>query len=90
MTPIWALKVAANFTAICVLFWKRPSKSRLLWLAMGETILQKLGLTLACVTCLQSGLKTGAVLQGANDPSDPVLTVTCGCRRLQWRQRAEA
>ena len=55
------------------------------WLANGEDLLRKLGLTLACQRCLASGMKTGAVLRGANSPSDAVLTITCGCRQLRYR-----
>lgn len=60
------------------------------WLAMGEDVLQKLNLTLACPNCLAAGLREGAVLQGANSASDAVLSVTCGCRRLQYRAKADA
>ena len=59
------------------------------WLAMGEDILPKLGLTLACPRCLLAGMKTGAVLRGANASSDAVLSVTCDCRRLTYRAKAE-
>ena len=58
------------------------------WLAMGEDILAKLGLTLACIHCLRAGMKTGAVLKGANDSTDAVMTVTCDCRRLTYRAKA--
>jgi len=59
------------------------------WLAMGEDVLRKLNLTLACPDCLRSGLREGAVLQGSNDTNDSLLTVTCGCRRLVFRHRAD-
>ncbi len=66
------------------------SGEEMAWLANGEDVLRKLGLTLACICCLQAGLKTGAVVQGANDSTDEVLSVTCGCRRLRYRQKAPA
>ena len=63
------------------------SVEEMAWLAMGEDILPKLGLTLACPNCLRAGMKTGAVLQGANHSSDSVLSITCGCRRLSYRAK---
>ena len=57
------------------------------WLGMGEQILRKLNLTLACPRCLNSGLKGGAVLKGSNDATDDRLTVTCGCRHLVFHTR---
>jgi hypothetical protein len=59
------------------------------WLAMGEDVCRKLGLTIACMRCLNSGLKTGAVIRGANNADDPVLTVTCDCRHMTYRQRVD-
>jgi len=59
------------------------------WLAVCEDILRKLQLTLACPDCLRSGLREGAVLQGSNDATDSLLTVTCGCKRMVFRQRAD-
>lgn len=59
------------------------------WLAMAEDVLRKLNLTIACPRCLHAGLKAGAVLQGSNDTTDTTLSVTCGCRRLVFRQRAD-
>jgi hypothetical protein len=58
------------------------------WLAMGEDVLRKMNLTLACPRCLAAGLKTGAVLHGANDATDHTLSVQCGCRRLTYRAKA--
>lgn len=55
------------------------------WLAMAEDILRKLNLTLACPRCLMAGIKGGAVLKGANSPTDRELSVTCECRRLVFR-----
>lgn len=60
------------------------------WLAMGESILQKIGLTLACPRCLAAGMKEGAILKGGNSSADHVLSITCGCRRLQYRAKADA
>ena len=59
------------------------------WLAMGEEILPKLGLTLACPRCLMSGSRTGAVLRGANATTDVVLSITCDCQRLTYRVKAD-
>ena len=55
------------------------------WLAMGEDILRKLNLTLACPSCLRNGNRTGAVLRGNNSPEDQTLSVQCDCRRLVFR-----
>jgi len=55
------------------------------WLGMGEDVLRKLQLTLACPRCLRAGLRTGAVLRGANSTTDRTLTVSCGCRHLVFR-----
>ncbi len=65
------------------------SAEEMAWLAMGEDVLPKLGLTLACTNCLRAGQKTGAVLRGQNDTTDAVLTVTCDCRRLSYRAKAD-
>lgn len=58
------------------------------WLARGEHMCRKLNLTIACPRCLMAGNRTGAVLRGANDEKDDVLSVTCDCRRMVFRQRA--
>ena len=58
------------------------------WLAMGEDILPKLKLTLACPRCLAAGVKTGAVLRGANASTDTVLSIACDCRQMVFRQKA--
>jgi hypothetical protein len=54
------------------------------WLADAEDVCRKLNLTIACPDCLQSGMRTGAVLRGNNAPGE-TLTVTCGCRHLVFR-----
>jgi len=64
------------------------SVEEMAWLSMAESILPKLNLAIACQRCLLAGSKTGAVLQGANHPGDTVLSVTCDCRRLQYRAKA--
>lgn len=55
------------------------------WLAMGEDVLRKLNLTLACPSCLANGDRTGAVLRGNNDSTDTTLSIQCSCRRLVFR-----
>lgn len=55
------------------------------WLAMGEDVLRKLNLTLACPNCLANGSRSGAVLRGNNDSLDTTLSVQCDCRRLVFR-----
>ena len=65
------------------------SVEEMAWLASGEAVLRKLGMTLCCLQCLHAGLKTGAVIQGSNDATDTVLSVTCSCRRLTYRAKAE-
>jgi hypothetical protein len=57
------------------------------WLAIAEDVCRKLNLTIACQRCLHAGHKAGAVLKGANDPSDPVLSVTCECRRMTFQKQ---
>lgn len=57
------------------------------WLARGEHMCRKLNVTIACPRCLMAGDRTGAVLKGANDEKDDVLSVTCGCTRMVFRQR---
>lgn len=64
------------------------SAEEMAWLAMGEDVLRKLHLTLACPRCLQAGVRTGAVLRGQNSSQDAVLSVTCDCRHLVFRQQA--
>lgn len=63
------------------------SELEMQWLAMGEDVLRKLQLTLACPRCLLAGNRTGAVLRGNNDPNDPTLSVTCDCTRLVFHAR---
>lgn len=63
------------------------SVEEMAWLSMGEAILQKLGMTLCCIRCLQAGIRTGAVIRGENDVTDEVLSVTCDCRRLTYRAK---
>lgn len=65
------------------------SREDMAWLAMGEEMLHKLGLTLCCVNCLKAGLKQGAVLRGENDVTDQVMSVTCDCRRLTYQARED-
>jgi len=60
------------------------------WLAVAEDVCRKLHLVIACPRCLQSGIKTGAVLRGANDPTDPTLSVTCDCRRMVFQKPQDA
>lgn len=55
------------------------------WLAMGEDVLRKLNLTLACPRCLAAGFRQGAVLKGNNDSADSTLSVQCECRRLVFK-----
>ena len=57
------------------------------WLAMGEDVLNKLNLTLACPDCLAAGVRTGAVLRGNNGPEDHTLSVTCDCKRFVFRAK---
>ena len=65
------------------------SLEEMAWLADGESVLRRLGMTLCCLHCLMAGLKTGAVIQGSNDTTDTVLSVTCSCRRLTYRAKAD-
>jgi hypothetical protein len=62
----------------------------LAWLGLAEDVCRKLNLTICCQRCLAAGLKNGAVLKGANDPSDRTLSVTCGCRRLEFQKSEDA
>lgn len=55
------------------------------WLAIGEDVCRKIGVTLACPHCLRNGVRTGAVLQGSNDTTDRTLSVTCQCTRWVFR-----
>jgi hypothetical protein len=58
------------------------------WLAMAEDVCRKLQLTIACQRCLRAGAETGAVLQGANDPTDQTLSIRCDCRKLVFQKPA--
>ncbi len=60
------------------------------WLANGEDVCRKLGLTICCLRCLLSGLRADAAIQGDNDATDHVLKVTCQCRQLTYRAKAES
>lgn len=60
------------------------------WLAMGEDVLRKLNLTLACPRCLAAGLRAEAVLHGHNSPTDTEMSIQCECRRLVFRQKGAA
>lgn len=60
------------------------------WLAMAEDVCRKLGLTIACRRCLLAGLRGGAVLKGANDPSDTTLSIQCECRRMVFQKQKES
>lgn len=57
------------------------------WLAEAEHMCRKLNVTIACPRCLMAGARTGSVLRGSNDEKDDVLSVTCDCRRMVFRQR---
>lgn len=63
------------------------NEAEMAWLAMGEDVLRKLNLTLACPNCLAAGVKSGAVLQGSNSPQDHTLSVTCECRRFVFQAK---
>ena len=60
------------------------------WLAIAEDVCRKLNVVIACPRCLQMGHKSGAVLKGANDPSDTTLSVTCECRRMVFQKARES
>lgn len=64
------------------------TETEMQWLAIAEDVCRKLKLTIACTRCLAMGLKADAVLQGNNDTTDTSLSVTCQCRRMVFRQRA--
>lgn len=59
------------------------SAEEMAWIATAEDVLRTLHATLYCSLC-----KTE--MWGANDPSDASMTVTCECRRLVYRVRAES
>jgi hypothetical protein len=63
------------------------TETEMQWLAIAEDVCRKLNLTICCLRCLRSGLNVGATLQGSNDTTDVSLSVTCGCRRMTFRQR---
>lgn len=62
------------------------TEAEMQWLAIAEDVCRKLNLTVACLRCLRAGMKEGAALRGANDPSDPTLSVTCDCRRMVFQK----
>lgn len=64
------------------------TEAEMQWLALAEDVCRKLDLTIACPRCLQAGGRTGAIVRGNNDPSDPVLSVTCDCRHFVFRHTA--
>jgi hypothetical protein len=59
------------------------SAEEMAWIATAEDVLRKLRMTLLCSQCRTE-------MWGANDPSDSTMTVTCECRRLVYRVRAES
>jgi hypothetical protein len=65
------------------------SELEMQWLAFGEDVCRKLGVTLACVRCLSAGNRQGAILRGNNDPQDAVMRVECDCRQMTYRQKAD-
>jgi hypothetical protein len=52
------------------------------WLATAEDVLRKLEMTIVCVRCRTQ-------ISGSNDPTDATMKVTCECRRLIYRQKAD-
>jgi hypothetical protein len=64
------------------------TEAEMQWLAIAEDVCRKLNVVIACPRCLAAGMKAGAVLRGANDPSDTTLSVTCDCRRLVFEKPA--
>lgn len=66
------------------------TETEMSWLAIAEDVCRKLNLTIVCQRCFRAGMKDGAVLRGANDPSDPTLSVTCDCRRMVFQKAADA
>ncbi len=66
------------------------SVDEMAWLANGEDICRKLGLTIVCFRCLMGGMKLDSVLKGNNSPSDHTISVSCQCRRLTYRAAAES
>lgn len=53
------------------------------WLATAEDVLRKLKMAIICTRCQLP-------VSGNNDPTDATISVTCGCRRLTYRARADA
>ena len=49
------------------------------WMLLGEELLKRLNLWIACPQCLRSGNISGAMLRGSNDRGDHVFTVRCDC-----------
>jgi hypothetical protein len=59
------------------------SVEEMAWLASAEDVLRKLKMTIVCLQC-----KTP--IHGANHDTDATLSVSCECRRLTYRARADA
>jgi hypothetical protein len=53
------------------------------WLASAEDVLRKLQMDIICHRCQTP-------VRGSNDPTDATISVTCACRRLVYRVRADA
>jgi hypothetical protein len=58
------------------------SAEEMAWLATAEDVLHKLQMTIVCRLCRSQ-------ISGSNDPADSTMKVTCECRRLIYRVRAE-
>ena len=52
------------------------------WLATAEDVMRKLEMFILCQRCKMP-------IQGSNDETDATISVTCECRRLIYRQRAD-
>lgn len=58
------------------------SLEEMAWLATAEDVLRKLQATIICTRCRTP-------MHGQNDERDSVLSVSCECRRLTYRARAD-
>lgn len=58
------------------------SAEEMAWLATAEDVLRKLQMTIICTQC-------GCMMHGANDETDATMKVSCECRRLIYRVRAD-
>jgi hypothetical protein len=58
------------------------SAQEMAWLASAEDVLRKLKMAIICTRCQLP-------VEGNNDPTDATISVTCGCRRLIYRVRAD-